>query len=432
MLAKVRVEPVVAVVGASGSGKSSVVRVGVVPRLRAEGWQVATCRIGASPAWALAKGLVELLHPVAEPGTRIRETEDLAARLGKEPEAAVRRIEALTRASFGLFVLLDQFEELVTRAPEHECKAFDALLVALTGAKLDRLRLALTLRSDYEDEVARLDCGRTLLNERRVPLTPMNREELTAAVRGPAKELGVAFENGRDWHLIERVEANGGLLPLMQYALQELWARQHDGRLTEAALQPIGQLEGVLATRAEEVFDGLGEGDAALAERLFVDLVNVAEGGVAHDTKAARTRPELGDDIWRVAQAFAAEGVWLLTTRAMEDGQDRGPTVEITHEALIRHWGRLAEWLDAVREVRLWQQQMWREMFALPEDVPPYTETWNVGECDHARRMLERHDVDGAVRTYAMQMLGNTDAVSIWARTPGARRGCCGRPVPTP
>ena len=416
---KLDTQTVVAVVGASGSGKSSVVRAGVVPELRAEGWAIAKCRIGAEPCFAVAEALVDLLFPGESHGARLTQSEELAATIRTQPERALKRIRALVEdhPRTGLFVLLDQFEELITRAPEPERRAFDAWLVQLMAAdRLEGLRLALTLRSDFEDAIARLDSGRELLNAGRVRLTKMTRDELAAAVRGPAAELGVTFENGRDWHLVERVERNDALLPLMQYALQELWARQSDRVIAEAAFQAIGGLEGVLATKADEVLEGLSADDRAYARRLFIELVNVTEAGLEHDTKLARRRDALGDDLWRVAQAFAAEGVWLLTTRAGADAPAGAATVEITHEALIRNWRTLADWLEEVRELRVWQAAVRRAMAAFPAgDPPPFTETWNEGDRARAARLLARDDVDPAVRAFAEQMLGNTRAAELWA-----------------
>lgn len=300
ILDKLAVEPVVAVVGASGSGKSSVVRAGVMPRLKEQGWRVAACRIGERPFYHLARALAVPLYGPLDAGTLTDKTLELEQRFrGGNALDYVSNLLAKTQ----MFILLDQFEELVTLTPEAERAGFDTLLGCLIKTCCGSgLRLALTLRSDYVDTIETLGCARHLLNNAQVRLTPMNRHELAQAVGDPARELGVGFADGIDGDLIGQVARTASLLPLLQYTLQELWRTQDQGVITEAALQKCGGLEGVLSQSADKVLKELSEDDREQARILFTrHLVTLTEGGITHDTKRTARRAELDESLWRVA-----------------------------------------------------------------------------------------------------------------------------------
>ncbi|WP_035694284.1 S1 family peptidase, partial [Azospirillum halopraeferens] len=406
-------QAVVVVVGSSGSGKSSVVRAGVAPALTARGWTVATCRIGTQPFRSLARALVDHLYPGQSVGKRTDLTAELAGKLAQPGPAALDHIDGLLESGSRLLVILDQFEELVTRADAAEREAFDGFLCRLIGRGTgSALRVVVTLRSDYTEAIEPLDCARHLLNDARVHLTPMTRQELAQAVRGPADDLGVRFADGIDGDLIGQVTRTPALLPLLQYTLQELWEALDGAVITDAALQACGGLDGVLGRRADAVLQGLDDGGREAARRLFTGhLVNVTETGVGHDTKRTATRAEVGAALWEVARAFAAERVWLLAIQESEPG---GATVEIAHEALIRNWDTLRGWLDAVRDLRIWEAAVTRQMAAVNGDS--VLETWNPRQVEEARRMLALPDVTPAVRDHAERVLANTEAMDLWSR----------------
>jgi len=417
ILARLDEERVVAVVGASGSGKSSVVRAGVIPALRTRGWEILPCRVGDDPMKALADALGPLLYTQVDRGTRRDRIRALTAEFRTASADALERLDDLAGAGRpGVLVLFDQFEEIVTRADAGARAAFDALSVALTGDRAPaRLRLVLTLRSDFEDAIAAglPESANRLLNHGRVRLTPMRRQALAAAASGPARDLGVAFEDAIDGAMIDAVTRNAALLPSLQYALRELWQAQAARTIPAEAYETMGGLDGVLVRKAEEVFASLDEAGRAAAERLFADhLVAVTDQGVAHDTKQAATRGRIGEAGWAAAQAFAAEGVWLLTTRKPDGAPDTDATAEIAHEALIRTWDRLRTWLDAVRAFRLWQAEMRRQAAASQDS---FREVFTDKEAETARAMLGRGDVPEDVAAFARFKLGNTEADRIWS-----------------
>ncbi|MBF0306069.1 MAG: trypsin-like peptidase domain-containing protein, partial [Alphaproteobacteria bacterium] len=413
ILERLESEAVVAIIGASGCGKSSVVKAGVVPAKQKEGWRIASCRIGDRPAHNLARELASLLYPGAAAGDRADRAKSLETLFRDDISSALDHVDELLRDA-PVLVVLDQFEELVTLASDTERVAFDGILTHLNEHCRGKtgLRAVLTLRSDYVDAIDGLACARHLLNRSRIHLTRMTRPELADAVQGPARELGVTFADGVDGDLIGQVDRSPGLLPLLQYALHQLWPTQKGAVIPATMLTACGGLEGVLGECADAVLAKMDDGDRERARILFTrHLVTVTEAGIAHDTKRTATRAELGE-LWNVAQTFAAEGTWLLLID--QDRANGDATVEILHEALIRNWATLAAWLNEVRALRVWEADLRRQMAASGPD-----DTWNPTQVATAEGMLALPEIDPGVLDYAQRMLANTRARDLWSRLRG-------------
>ncbi|MBF0392752.1 MAG: trypsin-like peptidase domain-containing protein, partial [Alphaproteobacteria bacterium] len=406
-------EAVVAIIGASGCGKSSVVKAGVVPAKQKEGWRIASCRIGDRPLHNLARELAGLLYPGAAAGDRADRTRSLETLFRDDISSALDHVDELLRDA-PVLVVLDQFEELVTLASDTERVAFDGILTHLNEHCRGKtgLRAVLTLRSDYVDAIDGLACARHLLNPSRIHLTRMTRPELADAVQGPARELGVTFAEGVDGDLIGQVDRSPGLLPLLQYALHQLWPTQKGAVIPATMLTACGGLEGVLGECADAVLAKMDDGDRERARILFTrHLVTVTEAGIAHDTKRAATRAELGE-LWNVAQTFAAEGTWLLLID--QDRANGDATVEILHEALIRNWATLATWLNEVRELRVWENDIRRQMATSgPDDI------WSPSQVARAESMLVRPEIAPEVETFARTTLASTRAADLWSKLNG-------------
>jgi len=353
--AEVERHPLTAVVGPSGSGKSSVVFAGLLPRLRPRpGWAIATMRPGRAPFEELAGALLPLLEPEMSETDRLREVPKLAVALrsGEIPlDRLVRRVLE-KQGCERLLVVVDQFEELYTLCDDKEIQqAFvDRWLESLAAEKTP-LRLVLTLRADflgqalaYRPFADRLD-GRTLL------LGPMSREELEAAVIRPAEKQGVAFEEGLVTRILDEVGDEPGSLPLLEFALTQLWERQERARLTHHAYDEIGGVTGALARYAERVYDGLHETERERAREVLIQLVQPGEG--TEDTRRKASRGELGEARWPLVRKLA--DARLVVTDRDATGRE---TAEVAHEALIQRWGRLREWMEENRAFRLWQERV--------------------------------------------------------------------------
>ncbi len=355
LVAAVQRQQLVVVIGSSGSGKSSVVFAGLVPQLRQQGhWLINSFRPGERPFRNLAAALVPLLETQMSETDQLVEINKLAMAFG---EGNITLQDVVTRilekhSSTRLLLVADQFEELYTLCKDGlECQLFlDRLLEGLN--KEPNFHLVLTLRADFLGYALSYRLFADALQNADVKLGPMNRQELQDAIAKPAQMLGVRIEEGLTERILEAVENSPGNLPLLEFALTQLWAKQRNGQLTHDAYEEIGGVEKALASYAEEVYRRLSEVDRHVVQRVFIQLVRPGEG--TEDTRRLATRAEVGEDNWDLVTRLA--DVRLVVT-----GQDEGvgeETVEIVHEALIREWGRLRGWMESDRSFRTWQERL--------------------------------------------------------------------------
>jgi Novel STAND NTPase 1 len=189
----------------------------------------------------------------------------------------------------------------------------------------------------------------------------MNREELRTAIIRPAENAKGSFEPGLVETLLDEVESKPGSLPLLQFALREMWQLQEHGKITRKSYDALGGVQGALAKRAETIFGELTADDARTEkdfQRLFTRLVTPGEG--QEDTRRVAEHQELGDEVWWLAQRLAGEGNRLVVTNAPTTDLKSGSheTAEVVHEALIRHWPRLAGWINRDRAFLSWLRQI--------------------------------------------------------------------------
>ncbi len=337
-----------ALVGPSGSGKSSVVKAGLLPALRREAreWFVVEMTPGEHPLAKLEMGLLRIAadRPIG-----------LAEHLRSDEEGLLRAAEAvLPTADSDLLLIVDQFEEIFGLADEQEGAQLLRLIVAAVTAPQSRVRVLVTLRADFYDRPLMHPAFGQLMRQRTEVVVPLTTEELTQAVEGPAEQVGVEFEPGLAAAIVAEVSEQPGALPMLQYALTELFERRDGRRLTWAAYQEIGGVSGALARRAEEVYDALDEAGQQAARQLFLRLVTLGEG-----TEDTRRRVRLGELRAVEVDRAAMDGVLETFGRSRlllfdRDPTTREPTVEVAHEALLREWGRLRTWLDESRaDVRM-------------------------------------------------------------------------------
>lgn len=336
LVERVSTQRLLAVVGASGSGKSSVVRAGLIPSVADRDWFVVTVVPGAHPLEELEAGLLRIA-----PGDVSGLLEQL-----RDPDRglvrAVRRI--LPPDNSELLLVIDQFEELFTTSADEEGELLlDGLVEAITDDR-SRIRVVATIRADFYDRPLRHRDFGTLLQDNTVNVLPMAPGELEAAITGPAAGIGVRFEPGLSDAIVSDVGDSTAMLPLMQYALTELYDRREGTQLTLAQYREIGGVTGALARRAEELYQQSEPGDQASAHRLFTRLVTPGEG--VEDTRRRALRSELTMVSDNVIDSFG--GRRLLSFD--RDPVTRAPTVEVAHEALIREWPRLRTWLDEDRD----------------------------------------------------------------------------------
>ena len=294
-------EHVLAVVGASGSGKSSLVRAGVAASLRHEGRSVTVMTPGSHPMAALERA----------GGLRPR----------------------------GVLVI-DQLEEVATLCEEQEERT--AFLDALAGHAAVGADLVLTLRADRLAAISgHRPIARTL--ERGLHLLgAMGEDDLRSAIEGPARQAGLLLEPGLVDLLVHEVSGEPGALPLLSHALAQTWERREGRTLTVEGYRASGGIQGAVARSAEQVFLGLDERDQRAAQTLLLRLVVPMSSGEPARSRIPR----------RVASDASHEEIVEMLVAARLVTSD-GETIELAHESLARAWPRLRGWLDADTEGQL-------------------------------------------------------------------------------
>jgi hypothetical protein len=230
----------------------------------------------------------------------------------------------------------------------------NTLFDAVHAARLKdapKLGLILTLRADFMGQALTDRPFADALQEADVKLGPMTRAELGRAIESPAAKKNVVYEAGLVDRILDDVGDEPGNLPLLEFALTLLWERRTGRRLTHAAYEAIGRVEGSLARYADEIYEQLTAEEQRLAKRVFTQMVRPGEG--TEDTRRLATRIELGYEEWELAQQLA--DARLVVTGRTAGGEE---TVEVVHEALIRGWGRLREWMNSERNFRAWQERL--------------------------------------------------------------------------
>ena len=338
-----------AVVGPSGSGKSSVVRAGLVPALRqgaldgSETWPIVQMLPGAYPFEELEAALLQVADN--PPPSLIEQLEEGERGLLR----ALKRI--LPDGDAEILVVLDQLEEIFTLVEdEQRRKDFLAILERAVSDPRSRVRIVATLRADFYDRPLLYSGFADLLRDYVEAVVPLTPDAFERAISAPAERSAVALESGLLSEMIADVANEPGALPLLQYALTELYERREGNVLTRDAYRAIGGVSGALAGRAEELYSELKDSAQEAARQLFLRLITLGEG--AEDTRRRVDRAELG--AIEVDQDALAEAIDTFGTSRLlsfdRDPRTGTPTIEVAHEALLREWARLRLWIDAARE----------------------------------------------------------------------------------
>jgi serine/threonine protein kinase/WD40 repeat protein/predicted nucleic acid-binding Zn-ribbon protein len=342
-----------AVVGPSGSGKSSVVRAGIVPQLRggmlpgSENWFVVDMVPGNSPLRQLEAALLSV---ASRPPSRLYEM--LRADIGGLSWAVDR---VLADVDGDLVLIIDQFEEVFTMLEDEAERIHFLELIKTAVITADsRLKIIITLRADFTDRPLEYASFGELMRSRTEFVLPLSADEIERAITGPAHRVGLTVDTDLIAAIIADVSEEPGTLPLLQYALTEVFERRMGRRLSFAAYQESGGVLGALARRAEEVFVALNEEQQRNSRQLLLRMVTLGEG--TEDTRRRASRTELSqvvEDVESLQSVLNAFGTPRLLSFDVDPGT-REPMIEVAHEALIREWQRLRGWLDNSRsDVRL-------------------------------------------------------------------------------
>lgn len=337
-----------AVVGPSGSGKSSVVKAGLLPNIQIGmldeeiGWYTAEMVPGTHPMEELEAALLAIsTNPFP----------DLFELLTNDERGLVRAVKRILAEDNELVLFIDQFEETFTLVQDDEERRhfLNSILHAVEDER-SRIKIIVTLRADFYDRpLLYADFGKLIRNHTELVL-PLSDVELEASIVEPANRVGVNLEAGLVAAIVSDVYQQPGALPLLQYALTELFERREGRLMTLQAYRDIGGTTGALARRAEELYESFSPSEQTAARQMFMRLVTLGEG--TDDTRRRAFQSELlslnyeSQAMPRVIEQF---GKYRLLTFD-HDPQTRSSTVEVAHEALIRQWERVKLWLDENRE----------------------------------------------------------------------------------
>jgi WD40 repeat protein/serine/threonine protein kinase/two-component SAPR family response regulator len=347
-----------ALVGPSGSGKSSTIGAGLLPLLRSgaitgsDNWFIAQMVPGRHPLDELEIALLRIA--VSQPS-------GLMEQLRRDERGLLRAASlALPDEGSEFLLIIDQFEEIFTLATDtnESIKLLQLLVAAVTDPR-SQVRVLISLRADFYDRpLTHIEFGR-LVRARTEVVVPMDAEEMSQAINEPAVRAGAQLEPELMTKMVADVGDQPGALPLLQYALTELFERRDGQRLTLAAYHEMGGVLGALGRRAEEIYQSLDKVEQDMTRQLFLRLVALGEG--VEDTRRRVLRSEL-EALQPAAETdiddspFTSPLDSVLNTFGRNrlltfdrDPTTRGPTVEVAHEALLREWERLRGWLDESR-----------------------------------------------------------------------------------
>jgi WD40 repeat protein len=396
-----------AVLGPSGSGKSSVARAGLLAALasRPVPGPQAVRRIalkpGEHPLRALALALKQpSVVPSAAPDLAAqRKLMDDLGQPNKRGEFdgltlwAANLPDATTSP---LVLLVDQFEEVYTACREPSQRdAFVSLLLHAAGDRARHVAVVMTLRSDFLGETHRQhpELNR-LIAEQAVLVPAMSQDELRRAIAEPALRAGMPIDEARVELLLTEARGSEGALPLLEFALTRIWEGLLAGKPAGATLRDIGGIGGALASTAKGIYSALSESEQVIARRALVRLVQLGEG-----TRDTRRRASLGQlcgrgdreaDVLAVLRQFAADNARMVTL----SGRSGETVAEVTHEALFDHWTELRAWIDEGRADRRFHDRVAESARLWNEDRSRSGRLWRPPDLDLLRAFRARRVED--------------------------------------
>jgi hypothetical protein len=350
--------PLMPIIGASGSGKSSLVQAGLIPFLKRDTkckWQILNMRPGRNPFSALAKAIFK----VDSPRERLRQRANLESTqldldLASDCHILTQKLAQIRLSDeHRILLFIDQFEELFTQSDNEAARQVFLQSLADAVSNAPNFVLVFTLRNDFLPTLQsdRQDKDFRQVLEQYAPqlLGGMTDHRLRAAITKPVEQLGVEFEGGLIDRLLKDIGTADGSLPLLQLVLDLLWKNVQKRQLTHECYEKIGGKEGmktILVKLADDIYGGFAkDGKEKEFKQVFLRLVTIGDASILN-TRRIATRQEIGEANWQkiVLPLSAAR---LLKTNLNEQDEE---IVEVIHEILIQSWQQLVGWIDKHRQ----------------------------------------------------------------------------------
>ena len=353
-----------AVLGVSGSGKSSLLRAGLIYQLQqqrrlpeTEQWKIRIFSPGEQPLVSLATAFLDESATDMQRAEQLKVAEEAIA----QGETGLARLIRASRSPRTLLIV-DQFEEIFTVCQSHsDQQQFISSLLGALKQTGDKLCIIFAMRDDFLGKCAAYHELTDLIQTNLVMVTPMCLEELQQAIREPAAKLGRKVEENLINAILKDLgvevgqptqEAEPGMLPLLSYTLEQLWQRQKLNWLKLDSYHQLGGVRKTLENLAEQTYKELSAEEQRLTDLIFINLTQLGEG--TPDTRKqvpqrdlvslGKSQPLVEQVIQKLVQAK------LIVTSEQRRGEEKVAVVDVSHEVLIRHWSRLQEMLDNNRE----------------------------------------------------------------------------------
>jgi WD40 repeat protein/serine/threonine protein kinase len=343
-----------AVIGPSGSGKSSVVKAGLIPAIRrgslreSDSWFITQMTPGAQPFQELAAALLKVSRVPLE---------NLTDTLRASPDGLQKVAAGI--APQGLLLVIDQFEELftLTASPEERLSFLKCITAAATNG-LSNVWIIVTLRADYYDRPLLYPEFGEMLRERTLVVLPLSSAETEEAITGPAERYSLRFEPGLVSQIVADVGNVPGGLPLLQFALTALFDQRSGYTMTHAGYETTGGVLQSLGRRAESIYESLDPAKQRMARQVFLQLISTQDD--REDTRKRIRRARLQELAGNQQDMLDAVLETFVHNRLLTfdyEPQTRAPVVEVAHEALFRVWDRLKQWVETAQaDLHLYHQ----------------------------------------------------------------------------
>ena len=360
-----------ALVGASGNGKSSVLRAGLLHQIKigrriagSDQWRIRISRPDRQPMQNLALAFVDDGVSDLDRAEALERASDL---LKKGPEGLKQLIQASSAPC--VILVIDQFEEVFTRCEDVEEREhyFHCLMGALSETE-QKLCLIIAIRTDFVGKCLEHEYSRLAqqVQQHMISVLPMKPDELKEAICKPAEQVRLSIEPTLVTQILNDIAGAPGSLPLLQYTLKELYQQRQDNTLVLTAYQALGGITGTLDQRATDIYNSFAKSQQLTVQHIFQQLTQLGEG--TEDTRRRVFQDDLvaepkhsAQQVKQVIETLSSPDNRLLVTSEVvskSDESERMAIVDVAHESLIRHWKLLRQWIEENRDLLRQQRKI--------------------------------------------------------------------------